>query len=308
MDYYNHERRISEPLTGHCYCERDYNLTFVGSKRNTLLQIHHKPRPITLEETRRKGPAWGRARQAWGGHQHPFGENNVVSRCWQLLPTACCQCPWISLCGGEQKKIQDPLQASKNSHPLDCNNRFPDIPLRPFHCTLSFFAYRTGSAHLLQLKCCPSYRTTDSERTAYFEKLLFYKLSPEPEGKRPLGRPRRRWVDSIRMDLQEVGCGYMDWIGLAQDRDRWRTLVSAVMNLRVPWNAGNFLTSCKPVSFSGRNLHHGVSKYLQNLVSSSTNAKKFVYGTGNSPLMPTQLMFCTEQYDKTTYFGPGSRS
>ena len=56
----------------------------------------------------------------------------------------------------------------------------------------------------------------------------------KPEGKRPLGRPRRRWVDNIRMDLQELGCGYMDWIGLAQDRDRWRTLVSAVMNLRVP--------------------------------------------------------------------------
>jgi len=54
------------------------------------------------------------------------------------------------------------------------------------------------------------------------------------EGKRPLGRPRRRWVDNIRMDLREVGCGYMDWIGLAQDRDRWRTLVSAVMDLRVP--------------------------------------------------------------------------
>ena len=49
-----------------------------------------------------------------------------------------------------------------------------------------------------------------------------------------VGRPRRRWVDYIRMDLQEVGCGYMDWIGLAQDRDRWRRLVSAVMNLRVP--------------------------------------------------------------------------
>ena len=47
-------------------------------------------------------------------------------------------------------------------------------------------------------------------------------------------RHRRRWVDNIRMDLQEVGCGYMDWIGLAQDRDRWRTIVSAVMNLRVP--------------------------------------------------------------------------
>ena len=59
-------------------------------------------------------------------------------------------------------------------------------------------------------------------------------LVVKPEGKRLLGRPRRRWVDNIRMDLQEVGCGYIDWIGLAQDRDRWRTLVSAVMNLRVP--------------------------------------------------------------------------
>jgi len=52
--------------------------------------------------------------------------------------------------------------------------------------------------------------------------------------RRPLGRPRRRWADNIRMDLQEVRCGYMDWMGLSQDRDRWRTLVSAVMNLRVP--------------------------------------------------------------------------
>jgi len=59
-------------------------------------------------------------------------------------------------------------------------------------------------------------------------------LGGKPEGKRLLGRPRRTWVDNIRMDLQEVGCGYMDWIGLAQDRDKWRTLVSAVMNIRVP--------------------------------------------------------------------------
>jgi hypothetical protein len=56
----------------------------------------------------------------------------------------------------------------------------------------------------------------------------------KPEGKTPLGRPRRRWEDNIRMDVQEVRCGCEDWIGLAQDRDRWRALVSAVMNLRVP--------------------------------------------------------------------------
>ena len=66
------------------------------------------------------------------------------------------------------------------------------------------------------------------------ERGVYRVLVGKPDGKRPLGRPRRRWVDNIRMDLQEVGCGYMDWIGLAQDRDRWRTLVSAVMNFRVP--------------------------------------------------------------------------
>ena len=69
-------------------------------------------------------------------------------------------------------------------------------------------------------------------------------LVGKPEGKRPLGRPRRRWED-IKMDVQEVEGGYGDWIELAQDRDRWRALVSTVMNLRVPKNAGNFLTSCR---------------------------------------------------------------
>jgi len=97
------------------------------------------------------------------------------------------------------------------------------------------------------------------------ERGVYRFLVGKPEGKRPLGRPRRRWVDNIRLDLQEVGYGYMDWIGLAQDRDRWRTLVSAIMNLRVPRNAGNFLTSCKPVSLSRRTLHHGVSKYVSKL-------------------------------------------
>jgi len=66
------------------------------------------------------------------------------------------------------------------------------------------------------------------------ERGMYRVLVGKPEGRRPLGRPRHRWVHNIMMDLQEVGCGYMDRIGLAQDSDRWRTLVSAVKNLRVP--------------------------------------------------------------------------
>jgi len=85
-------------------------------------------------------------------------------------------------------------------------------------------------------------RVTKSRRTRWAghmarmgeEREVYRVLVGKPEGKRPLGRPRHRWVDNIRMDLQEVGCGYMDWIGRAQDRDRWRTLVSVVMNLLVP--------------------------------------------------------------------------
>jgi hypothetical protein len=70
--------------------------------------------------------------------------------------------------------------------------------------------------------------TNGENRNAY--RLLVGK----PEGKRPLGRPRRRWVDNIRMDLGEVGLGDVDWIGLAKDRNRWRALVNLVLNLRVP--------------------------------------------------------------------------
>jgi hypothetical protein len=70
--------------------------------------------------------------------------------------------------------------------------------------------------------------TNEEKRNAY--RLLLGK----PEGKRPLGRPRRRWVDNIRMDLGEVEWGDMDWIDLAQDRNRWRALVNSVLNLRVP--------------------------------------------------------------------------
>jgi hypothetical protein len=61
-----------------------------------------------------------------------------------------------------------------------------------------------------------------------------YVIVRKPEGKRPLGRPRCKWVDNIRMDLREIGWGDVDWIGLAKDRNRWRALVNSVLNLRVP--------------------------------------------------------------------------
>jgi len=68
-------------------------------------------------------------------------------------------------------------------------------------------------------------------------------LVRKPEGKRPLGRLRHKWENNIKMNLQEVGCGGIDCIAVAQDRDRWWALVSVVMNLHVSYNAGNFLTS-----------------------------------------------------------------
>ena len=72
---------------------------------------------------------------------------------------------------------------------------------------------------------------------------MYRVLAGKPEGKRPLGRSRHRWEDNIKMDLQEVGYGGMGWIQLAEDRDRWRALVNAIMNLQVPLNVGNFLTT-----------------------------------------------------------------
>ena len=83
-------------------------------------------------------------------------------------------------------------------------------------------------------------------------------LVGKPEGKRPLGRPR--WEDNLKMDLQEVDCGGMDWIELAKDRDRWRALVSTVMNLWVPKMRGISGLATELVSFSRRTLLHGVSK------------------------------------------------
>jgi hypothetical protein len=85
-------------------------------------------------------------------------------------------------------------------------------------------------------------------------------LVRKPEGKRPLGRPRRRWEDNIKMDLQEVRGGCGDWMELAQDRDRWQALVNTVMNIRVPKRRGISSLAAEPVSFSRRTLPHGVSK------------------------------------------------
>jgi hypothetical protein len=91
------------------------------------------------------------------------------------------------------------------------------------------------------------------------ERGVYRVLMGKPEVKTPLGTPRCRWEDNIRLDLQEVRCSGMDWIGLAQDRDRCPAIENAVINLRVPQIAGNLLTSYKPVSFSRRTLLRGVS-------------------------------------------------
>jgi len=85
-------------------------------------------------------------------------------------------------------------------------------------------------------------------------------LVGKPEGKRPLGRPRRRREDAIKMDVQEVGGGCGDWMELAQDRESWRALVNTVMNIRVPKMRGISWLAAEPVSFSRRTLLHGVSK------------------------------------------------
>jgi hypothetical protein len=77
---------------------------------------------------------------------------------------------------------------------------------------------------------------------------LYRSLVGKPKGKRPLGRPRRRWMDKIKMDLLEIGLNVVDWIGLAQDRNRWRALVNSVMNLRFPINAGNYRMAAQLVA------------------------------------------------------------
>jgi hypothetical protein len=92
------------------------------------------------------------------------------------------------------------------------------------------------------------------------EKRNVYRLLVgKPERKRPLGRPRRRWIDSIKMDVLEIGLSVVDWIGLAQDRYRWRALVNLVMNLWVPKNAGKLPSGCTTCGLSSGTQLHRVS-------------------------------------------------
>jgi hypothetical protein len=80
----------------------------------------------------------------------------------------------------------------------------------------------------------------------------------KPEGKRPLGRPRSRWKDNIRMNLRVMGWGGMDWIDVAQNRDQWRAIVNTAISLRVPYNVGKFLSNCITGGFSRGAQLHGV--------------------------------------------------
>jgi hypothetical protein len=92
------------------------------------------------------------------------------------------------------------------------------------------------------------------------EKRNMYRLLVgKPEGKRQLGRPRRRWTDNIKMVLLEIGLSVVDWIGLAQDRYRWKALVNVVMNLRVPQNAGKLPNGCTTCGLSSSTQLHRVS-------------------------------------------------
>ena len=102
-------------------------------------------------------------------------------------------------------------------------------------CMLAGFAASNPTEVMdMFILCCVLMRWACHVARMGEERGVYRVLVGKPEGRKPLGRPRRRWADNIRTDLQEMGCVYIDWIGLAQDRDRWWTLVSAVMNLRVP--------------------------------------------------------------------------
>jgi hypothetical protein len=92
-------------------------------------------------------------------------------------------------------------------------------------------------------------------------------LVVEPEEKEPLGGPKHKEDDNIKMNLKETGCKGVDWIHLVQDREQWRALVNKLMNLRAPYNYGNFLRCSAAVGFLRRAPLHGVSKLITYLIS-----------------------------------------
>jgi hypothetical protein len=100
-------------------------------------------------------------------------------------------------------------------------------------------------------------------------------LVGKPEGKWPLGRPRRRWEDNIRMYLGEMGWGDVDWIGLAKDRNRWRALVNSVLNLRVPWNAEKLSSGLTSSGLSRSAQLHRVSKLVRIMITEE--AKQYLF-------------------------------
>jgi hypothetical protein len=102
------------------------------------------------------------------------------------------------------------------------------------------------------------------------EKRNVYRLLVrKPEGKRPLGRPRRRWINNIKMELLEIGLSVVDWIDLTQDRYRWRAFVNSVMNLRIPYNAGKLPSGCISCDLSSGTQLHRVSWLVSHLISRS---------------------------------------
>ena len=135
-------------------------------------------------------------------------------------------------------------------------------------CTVHRYSCKSGKGKAIHDSLPNIVRVVKSRRMRWAghvarmgqERGVYRVLVGKPEGKRPMGRPRRRWEDNIKMDLQEVEgcCG--DWMELAQDRDRWRALVSKVMNLRVPKMRGISWLVAESVGFSRRTLLRGVSK------------------------------------------------
>jgi hypothetical protein len=107
------------------------------------------------------------------------------------------------------------------------------------------------------------------------EKRNVYRLlAGKPGGKRPLGKPKRRWADNIKMDLLEIELGGVDWIALAQDRYRWRALMKAVMNLRVPYNARKLPSACITCGLSSGSQLHRVSQSVRTIRSAEVRTHR----------------------------------